>query len=301
MASKVSKRKTVSYDKYGYYFVIPFIAAFLIFQLYPIIYTINLSFTGLAGWDTTYEYIQLDNYISLMNNKLFWNALKNTVIIWGMNFVPQMGISLLLASWFTSVKVKVRGRGAYKVLFYFPGIITAASVAILFRALESYPTGPINSILLNFGILSAPFEFLQSEMAARASVAFMQFWMYYGGTMIMLIAGILAIDTSLYEAAMIDGATDKKIFTKITLPLIKPIMLYVLVTSLIGGFQIFDIPFLFTGGGPDNSTMTIAMYIYYQAFTGGRNFGIAAAAAVILLIIIATLSACLFRFFQDDN
>ncbi|MFI3214297.1 MAG: sugar ABC transporter permease [Eubacteriales bacterium] len=301
MAGKINKKKTVSYDKYGYYFVLPFIIAFLLFQLYPIVYTINLSFTGLAGWDTTYEYIKLDNYTYLLNNKLFWNSLKNTVIIWSMNFIPQIGVALLLAAWFTSVKIKVRGKGLYKVLFYFPGIITAASVAILFRALENYPTGPINSILLNLGILSQPFEFLQSKMAARASVAFMQFWMYYGSTMIMLIAGILAIDTSLYEAAMIDGANDKVIFRKITLPLIKPIMLYVLVTSLIGGFQIFDIPFLFTGGGPDNSIQTIAMYIYYQAFTSGRNFGIASAAAVILLIIIALLSACIFKFLQEDK
>ena len=121
----------------------------------------------------------------------------------------------------------------------------------------------------------------------------------------MLIAAILGINPALYEAAMIDGANSRKIFRNITLPLIKPIMLYILVTSLIGGLQMFDIPFLITtrsgSGTPDNSITTVAMFIYNQAFTGGRNFNISSAASVILLGIIVFFSTLLFKLFQDKD
>ncbi len=298
---KKHARKTVRYDKYGYLFILPFIIVFLVFQLYPIIYTFNLSFTSLAGWDKELNYVGFANYELLLRTPQFYEAFGNTILIWSMNFIPQILFALVLAAWFTSVKLKVRGQGVYKVLFYFPGIITAASVAVLACALLGYPLGPINGILMELGLITKPFEFLQNKVATRGSVAFIQFWMFYGSTMIMFISAILAIDTSLFESAMIDGANDRKTFMKITLPLIKPIMLYILVTSLIGGFQIFDIPFLLTGGGPDNCINTIAMYIYYQAFKGGRNFGIASAASVYLLIVIALLSMCLFGWFKGDD
>ena len=122
--------------------------------------------------------------------------------------------------------------------------------------------------------------------------------MWYGQTTIVLVSGILSIDQSLFESAMVDGASDAQIFRKITLPLLKPIMLYTLVTSLIGGLQMFDIPFLLTNGNPDNSVNTITMFIYKQAFTGSRNFQIA---SVILLGMSILLSTLLFRFFQEKS
>lgn len=299
----MKKKSTVNYSRYGYYFVAPFIITFVVFQLYPIIYTINLSFTNLAGWATEYEYIGLDNFKNLLKNDIFINSLKNTGIIWGINFIPQLGMALILAAWFTDIKLNVRGEGVYKVLFYLPSIITAASVAIIFSSLLRYPEGPINMILVSLGILETPFEFFRNKTASRLIVAFIQFWMFYGGTFIMLMAAILGINPALFEAAMIDGASGRKIFFNITLPLIKPIMLYVLVTSLIGGLQMFDIPFLITDGrgGPDNAIGTMAIFIYNQAFTGGRNFGISAAASIILLIIAMFFSILLFGLFQDKK
>ena len=125
--------------------------------------------------------------------------------------------------------------------------------------------------------------------------------MWYGQTTIVLVSGILSIDNSLFESAMVDGANDSQIFRQITLPLLKPILLYTLVTSLIGGLQMFDIPFLLTNGNPDNSVITITMFIYKQAFTGSRNFNVAATASVILLIISIVLSTLLFRFFKENS
>ena len=217
--------------------------------------------------------------------------MRNTFIIWGINFIPQLGVALILAAWFTDLKINVKGQGIFKVLFYLPSIITAASVAVIFGSLLRYPDGPINMLLVSTGILKTPFEFFRNKTASRLIVAFIQFWMFYGSTFIVLMA------------AMIDGANNRKIFFNITLPLIKPITLYILVTSLVGGLQMFDIPFLITDGrgAPANSIGTAAMFIYNQAFTGGRNFGISSAASIVILAIAVFLSVLLFGLFQDKK
>lgn len=297
--NRSGKGKLEGYNRYGYIFLAPFLLAFLIFQLYPILYTIFLSFTNLKGWNTEYQIVGFQNYLTLFGNELFIKSIENTFILWIINFVPQVLIALLLAAWFTNVRMNVKGKGFFKVVFYLPNIITAASVAIIFYALFSYPRGPINVILQNIGILSEPFEFFRSATGTRGIVSFIQFWMWYGQTMLVVISGILSINTSLFESAMVDGANDRQIFRKITLPLLKPILLYVMVTSLIGGLQMFDIPFLLTEGNPENSVLTITMYIYKQAFTGSRNFDMAASASVILLLISVVLSVMMFRLFRE--
>lgn len=296
-----TKKKFEQYNRYGYLFIAPFFLAFLIFQVYPIIYTVFLSFTDLQGWKTNASIIGINNYISIFKNDLFLKSIKNTFILWGVNFIPQMGLSLLLAAWFTNVKLKLKGTGFFKIVFYLPNIITAASVAVLFYALFSYPSGPINLILTNLGVINEPFQFFRNVTGTRLIVSFIQFWMWYGQTTIVLVSGILSIDNSLFESAMVDGASDNQIFRMITLPLLKPIVLYTLVTSLIGGLQMFDIPFLLTNGNPDNSVTTITMFIYKQAFTGSRNFNIASTASVVLLIISILLSSLLFKFFRENS
>ncbi|WP_261805889.1 carbohydrate ABC transporter permease [Lapidilactobacillus luobeiensis] len=287
------------YNRYGYYFLLPFFIIFLIFSLYPILYTIYLSFTDLAGWNTQSNFVGLKNYKSILQNQLFLKSIKNTVILWILNFIPQMGVALLLAAWFTNMKLKLRGTQFFKVVFYLPNVITAASVAVLFSALFSYPMGPINMLLIKLGVIDSAYNFFQNNWATVFIVAFIQFWMWYGQTMIVLQSGILSISESLFESARVDGATDGQIFRHITIPLLKPILLYTLVTSLIGGLQVFDIPFLLTKGGPNNSVLTITMYIYQQAFSGNRNFYLAATASVILLLISIVLSVLMFSVFKD--
>lgn len=290
------KNKLVRYDKYGYLFVAPFILTFLTFQLYPIFYTFQLSFTDLAGWATELNYVGFKNFTAILDNALFLKAFRNTWIIWALNFVPQLGLALLLAKWFSDIRFKIKGAGLFKVAFYMPNIITAASVAVLFATLFGYPDGPINQMLMHFGVLEEPFEFFRSVGATRGIVAFIQFWMWYGNTFIILTAAILGINPSLYEAARVDGATSGQMFAKITLPLIRPITLYILVTSLIGGMQMFDIPFLLTRDGrPDYSIETITMFIYRQAFQGGRNYYLASTASVLLFLVILLVSFVMFK------
>lgn len=296
-----NKRRFEQYHRYGLLFIAPFFLAFLVFQLYPILYTIYLSFTDLKGWNPAANLVGLDNYFAIFRNPLFLKSISNTFILWGVNFVPQIGLALLLAAWFTNIKLRLRGKGFFKVVFYLPNIITAASVAILFFVLFSFPLGPINLVLQHFGVLDQSYDFFRSEMGTRLIVSFIQFWMWYGQTTIVLVSGILSIDDALFESAMVDGANDGQIFRKITLPLLKPILLYTLVTSLIGGLQMFDIPFLLTNGNPNNSVLTITMFIYNQAFTGSRNFNVAATASVLLLVLSIVLSTLLFQFFKENS
>lgn len=295
----LAKRK--DHNKWGYIFVAPFFIFFLIFNFYPMFYTIYLSFTDLAGWATEANLVGFQNFRVLYNNELFRRSVFNTTILWLVNFFPQIILAFILAYWFTNRRMNLKATGFFKSMFYLPNIITAASVALIFSSLFSYPRGPLNLLMLNWGLISSPIDFFRSVIGTRLIVSFIQFWMWYGQTTIVLQAGILGIDENLFDAARVDGATDWQSFTKITMPLMKPITLYVLVTSLIGGLQIFDIPYLLTGGGPNQSVETMMIFIYKQAFQGGRNLNIASTASVFLLIMTSILSLFIFNSFRDKK
>ena len=306
--TKPKKRKSISYDKYGYLFVAPFFITFIIFQLYPIFFTFRTSLTDASGWSKVLNnsIVGFDSFIKLFSfdmevSKLFWKSFGNTIIIWVCNFVPQIGMALILASWFTDTHLKLKFQGAFKVLIFMPNIITAATIAMLFFSFFNYPIAPINTILQQIGLLSSPYEFFRSTTASRGLISFIQWWMWYGNTMIIMIAGILGINPVLFEAALVDGCTSRQVFWKITLPLIKPILLYNLVTSLVGGLTMFDIPHLMTQGNPNYTTNTVARFIYQQGFETPNNFNIASAASVILFIIIVICSLILAVLMRDRD
>jgi multiple sugar transport system permease protein len=298
------RHKSISYAKYGYIFSIPFVLTFLIFSLYPIIYTTLIGFTDLKGigrTDFTFLANPFQNFQTILKNPSFQKSLYNTVLIWIINFIPQMVLALLLTAWFTTRRFRVRAQGAFKILIYMPNIITAATIAILFHSLFGYPKGPVNDLFMQLGLTDSPMNFHVQKWTARGIVAFIQFWMWYGNTMIVLIAGVLGINPTLFEAAEIDGASATQVFFRITLPRLKTIVLYTLVTSMIGGMQMFDIPKLFLLGGPDNATLTTSVFIYNQAFSGSYLYNRAAAASMIMFAIIAVLSAVLFRILRDHD
>jgi len=296
--------KGISYAKWGYIFSIPFMLIFLIFSLYPTIYTAVLGFTDCVGLNNS-EWHFLDdplaNFDSVIHNKSFTTSLRNTVVIWMMNFIPQITIALLLTAWFTSHHNEIKGKGFFKVVFYMPNIITAASVAILFNALFSYPVGPVNDLLVSWGIRDESYNFFVDGFASKCIVAFIQFLTWYGNTMIVLISGVLGISPDIYEAAEIDGANGIQTFFKITIPNLKTVLLYTLITSLVGGLNMYDIPKLFLNGGPDNATLTTSVFIYNQAFSGSYLFNRAAAASMIMFVIIALCSAVLFYVMRDKD
>lgn len=313
---KSKKRKTVEYGRYGYLFIAPFFLVFLIFQLWPLLYTFGLAFCE-NYTDTMFNvevgptFNGIENFKTVFmsaEGQLFatytFSSLWNTIIMWLMNFAPQMLVALLLAVWFTDTRAKMKAQGVYKILVFMPNIITAATISVLFYKLFDFPNGPINQLLQNMGIVDEPFRFFSSKWATRGIISFINFWMWYGNSMIVLSAGILGISPDLFEAARVDGANTKQIFAKITLPLLRPIMLFSLVNSVIGGLQMYDIPKLLTTSGygdPDYSTRTITMYIRELAFTGARQMGKAAAVSVVLFIVTLIFSLILFYLMRDKD
>jgi len=295
---EMKKSKIVQYNKCGYIFLIPFMVVYLLFQLIPLITTIWNSFfeNYLSGlMQIGPNFIGFGNYVDILSNPDLWLYAGNTIIMWILCFIPQMFFSLLLAAWFTDPSLRLKGQGFFKTVIYLPNLIMASAFAMLFYTLFSV-SGPVNSILLQMGLFKEPFDFLQNVWAARGLVGFMNFIMWFGNTTILLMAGMLGIDPSLFEAAQVDGANSTQIFFKITLPLLKPIFIYVLITSLIGGLQMFDVPQVLTKstGDPMRTTLTLIMYLNKHLYS--KNYGMGGALSVLLFIITAILSLLVFRF-----
>ena len=318
MASAAQRRiKSISYAKYGYMFIAPFFLVYCFFQVWPLIQTFILSFQG-NGADAG-NFVGFDNYgIILFGSgegmgrraaamqELFLTSFKNTIILWFGNFIPQILLSLLLAVWFTDSKLHIPGVGFFKVVMYLPNIITAVSVAALFmRFISNSQLSAVNTLLtLNGG---DPVSFEASAAWSRGIVMFIQTWLWFGNTMIMMMSGIMGINPSLFEAAAIDGASSGQVLRKVTLPLLRPMVVYTLITSMIGGLQMFDIPYLYhTGAGKINANLrTVAVFVYEQFRAGAKvhqpDYGIAGAASVILFIITAALGVLVFRMNRDED
>ena len=304
--SNINNKKAVRYNKWGYIFLAPFVIVYVIFQLIPLISTDYNSFfenymSGLTQIGP--------NFVGLLNyKKLFADGInsdilvyaKNTLIMWVIGFVFQITISLLLAAWFSDPSLKLKGQRFFKTVIYLPNLIMASAFAMLFFTLFS-ESGPVNSLLIQIGFLKEPFKFLSSKWGTRGLVCGMNFLMWFGNTTILLMAGMMGIDPSLFEAASVDGAKPKQIFYKITLPLLRPILVYTLITSLIGGVQMFDVPQVLTNGSGDpvRSSMTLIMYLNKHLYS--KNYGLGGALSVILFIITALLSMIVFKLTTKED
>jgi multiple sugar transport system permease protein len=292
------RSKVVSYNKWGYIFLIPFVVVYLVFQMVPLVTTVYNSFfenyrSGLKQIGP--NFIGIQNYVTIITNGDLPTYFKNTMIMWIMGFVPQIILSLLLGAWFTDPSLRLKCQGFFKTVIYMPNLIMASAFSMLFFTLFA-DGGPINSMLLNMGILAEPYKFMSHIWSVRTLVAFMNCVMWFGNTTILLMAGMMGIDPSLFEAAQVDGATATQIFYKITLPLLRPILIFVMITSLIGGLQMFDVPQILTNGSGDpmRSSMTLIMYLNKHLFS--KNYGLAGALSVFMFIITGILSYLVFRF-----
>lgn len=321
MASGARRRiKHVSYARFGYYFILPFFLVYFLFSLYPLMNTFKFSVYKNTAQEVNHyapEYVGLDNFKALLiepsegdDNYFrakgvyteFTDAVKNTMKIWLVNFIPQIVFSLLLAVWFSDAKLKIKGKGFFKVVMYMPNIITAASVAALaLRLFGDTELSVINGLLMRWGVVDEPILFLTTDATKRLIISGVQAWMWFGNTMILLIAGIAGINPSLYEAANIDGANSSQVFFKITLPLLRPILVFTLITSMIGGLQMYDIPYLMnTGTVLSRGTRTIAIFIYtYYMGALPQDTGHAGAASVILFVLTSILGAIVFYLNRD--
>lgn len=253
----------------------------------------------------TPNWIWFDNYKRVITDKFFWRALWNTVRIWVVNIVLQLGLAFLLMMVFSDVKYKMRALGVFRIIYYLPNLIAATSIAFLFKTLLDWRYGTFNIMLSTifkaFGASYNPVDWLGNTATAGPTIAVIQSWMWFGNSFLMLMAGVQGVSKDYFEAAALDGAGRWTIFGRITLPLIKPIMMYVAITSLIGGLQMFDLPFLMeeVTSSAYASTQTVMMYLYKFGFTTGTTqTGYASSIAYMLFLIILTVSVIQLKLFQ---
>lgn len=297
--TNVGKPKKKNLNRMAYLFVLPFVIVFLTFSVYPVFRTLYLSFTSYKGFGDA-KWAGLANYIRVFKDKFFWKALGNTVKIWGVNIILQLGLAFLLTVIFSDIKYKIRGLGIFRAVYYLPNLIAATSVAFLFKTLLDWKYGSFNQLLLTLGVAKEQINWLGSTSTAPYVISVIGAWMWFGNSFIMLMAGVQGIPTDYFEAAAIDGAGRWKVFAKITIPLLRPIMLYVFVTSLIGGLQLFDLPFLMNGvapntaGEPSGCLQTAVMYLYKFGFET-HQVGYASAIAYTLFFIILIVSIVQFK------
>lgn len=291
------KSKVVSYTKWGYIFLIPFFLVYTVFSLIPLISTVYYSFfekyMAMGGLTQVGpNFVGIQNYISLLTSGELLKYTGNTLVMWVAGFVPQILVSLLLGVWFADTQIRLKGEQFFKTVIYLPNLIMASAFAMLFFALFS-DAGPVNNVIESLG--GEPIRWLTYTWSTRFLVALMNFLMWFGNTTIMLMAGIMGIDTSLFEAANVDGANSMQVFTRITMPLLKPIFIYVLITSLIGGIQMFDVPQILTNamGSPNNTTMTLIMWLNKHLYS--KNYGMSGALSVILFVVTGILSFVIYR------
>lgn len=287
------------YGRYGYWFILPFFLAFAIFWVIPIASTFVTSLTNEDFAQFGRDFVGFENYVQELTAVGFWRSFLNTWIIWLPNIILQIGTALFLAVVLTNSQFRVRGVGAFRAIFFFPNLVTVASIAILAYAVLDWQAGILNQVVFGTGPAAQDnyIFWLNDPIATRIVVALIQTWMWFGYTMILFMAGIQSIPKSLFEASIVDGASSMRIFRSITLPLLKPVMVYVIITSLIGGMNIFDLPWILTRGtgGPNQSLTTVVVYLYNRAFRF-YQLGSGAAISYLLLFFTGIFAAIYLRF-----
>ncbi|HIQ92844.1 MAG TPA: sugar ABC transporter permease [Candidatus Copromonas avistercoris] len=278
---------------FPYAMLLPTIVIFAVFMIYPILYSFYLSFTEFTGG--TYEFVGLRNYIELFNDPVFYKALFNTFFYLIIQVPVMISLALLLA---VLVEQKfIRGKGFFRMATFLPTITSLVAYSLVFKVLFNTNYGLINYIVEFFG--GEKIQWIYSAWPARASIIISITWRWVGYNMIILLAGIQAIPTEMYESASLDGASFWQQLFYITIPAIKPIILFTTITSTIGTLQLFDEPYILTQGGPNYATITLGEYLYDNGFTY-LKFGFASALGYVMVIIIGLLSWLQFRVNKEE-
>ena len=274
-------------------FLAPALVGFALFYLYPTGLGLYYSLTD-YGMLAAPNFIGAENYRDLVQDDKFWNALQVTAYYVVLNIVSQTVLALVLATLMHRLTQSV----VVRAMLLVPWLVPNVTVGLLWMWMLDANLGFVNHVLGAFGL--RPTGFLTSPSWAMPTVAGINTWAYAGYTALLLYAGMLQIPRYLYESASLDGAGEWRTFTRITLPLLRPILALVLVVSLIGSFQIFDTIAVTTKGGPVGATRVIYFYIYEQAFTNFR-MGYASAVAVVLAVLLGVLTAVQMRLLRASR
>lgn len=275
--------------RWAYAFIAPFYILFAIFGLYPMVLSVYLSFTRWKGVGPM-EFAGLVNYALIPKDKIFWQSMTNGVIIFFL-YVPIM-IFLALALAVILNSGRVRGFRFFRTLIFLPFITNMVAAGFAFRILLEKQNGLFNVLLGYLGIPAVPW--LESVWWARISLSLLVIWAWLGYNMVIMLAGLQTIPNDLNEAALVDGATPIQAFFRITIPLMRPVILFAVITSTIGSFGLFAEVSTLTGGGPVNATITPLIRIYNTAF-GSYQYGLASAEAYTFFLFIFALTVVQFR------
>jgi multiple sugar transport system permease protein len=273
----------------AYLFLAPFLIFFAIFVVRAVVTAVNLSFYDWQILRPARPYVGIANYQELFNDYVWWIAVKNTIVF---TVLTVTGTTIVALSAAVAVTQRIRGAGFFRVLLYMPTLLSVGVVGLTWVWLLSTQFGIVNYGLSFLGI--RPVNWLGDESLVIPALSLTSIWWGFGFPMLIFIAGIQGIPEHLYEAAKIDGANGRQLFFYITLPLLRPTLLFVTVTGVIAHFQVFGQPFIMTNGGPGRGSYTVIFYLYEIAWRAFR-MGYGAAVAVSLAIIMAIFTLVQFR------
>jgi ABC-type sugar transport system permease subunit len=281
-------------NKWAYIFISPFYLLFAIFGLFPPLYAFYLSF---HEWDiiNPMEYVGFRNYARVLADGLFWKSFTNNIILILMATVPVLVFALIIATWLDTYIRRLRN--LFLAAFFSPMVTSSVAVAIVFGLMYGLNYGLINAGLRAIGL--TPVRWLTQPAPMKFALAFLLIWRWLGWNVVFYLAGLQAISQEYYEAAKVDGATGRQLFLHITVPLMRPVILYTLALAIIGMLQLFVEPYLLTGsaltmGGRDNSLLTMVIYLYQNAF-GYFRFGYASAVSYVIFVLILFFSTLNIR------
>lgn len=286
-------RRRYDHDwKQGLLFVVPALAFFLLFTVYPFVRTISLSFSDWDGLSASAHFVGLHNYVSALSDGLWWRSLLNGGLFVVAALLLMTPLGLLLA---IGVERVQRGRAAYRTAFYVPTILSGIVVAIIWKWLYQPYGGPINQALDHLGLSGVSRAWLGSSGTALWAVSLASIWQGVGYPFLLYLAGLQSIPDEVYEAAALDGASGRRIFFSITLPLLRPVITTVNILTILGAMQMFNLVLAMTNGGPGYATEVPVLHIYREAF-GLFHFGYASALAVIFGVLLLAVSIAQLRF-----
>ena len=277
-----------------YLFCSPFLIFFMVFMVYPFCYMIYLSFTEWSGFGDKI-FIGFGNYRYLLTDKIFWQTIVNGFVIFFMHVPLMLFLALVFAVILNSRLVK--GKGLFRSLIYLPNITNVVAVSFVFLILFS-SDGYINSLIVSMGFDKV--NFLATPFGARCIISGLVMWRWVGYNMLLMLAALQNISTDVIEAAKIDGASNLDMFFRITVPIIKPIIVFAAILSTTGTFSLISEPMLITGGNPNRSTLSTTLYLYNEGFQG-FNFGYASAISVGYFILMCVLAVAQMKFTNEKE
>lgn len=289
--------KSIRANRMVYLLISPFFILYAIFGLYPMFYSLGISFTKWNGSGDP-QFVGLLNYQVLLQDSIFLKSIVNTLIIWCISTIPMVFLALVLA--FVLNANTLKGKTAFRALYFLPNVTSTVAVAIIFSTMFANSYGLVNFLLTSLGLETIPW--MSSQIGVQFVIAMIVLWRWTGYNAIITLAGLQKIPYSLYEAARIDGANSKQIFFKIVIPMLNPTIIFIVITSTIGGWQLMEESYMLVGkaGGIGKAGMTVVLYLYNKAFLE-RQFGYGSAVSWGLFIIICIFSIINWKLVQRDN